>query len=131
MDRNPHLFEFVSRLLRFRRLSPFFQDDRFWSQPGGADVTWHGVEVGHPDWGDTSHSLAFELTLASNPGAHLYVALNAFWEPLEFELPPLAAGLGWALAADSSAPAPDDVPVPHDAWPTTPGATWSGPDPPW
>ena len=112
VDRNPHLFEFVSRLLRFRRLSPFFQDDRFWSQPGGADVTWHGVEVGHPDWGETSHSLAFELTLASNPGAHLYVALNAFWEPLEFELPPLAAGLGWALAADSSAPAPDDVPVP-------------------
>ncbi len=32
VDRNPHLFDFVSRLLRFRRLSPFFQDDRFWSR---------------------------------------------------------------------------------------------------
>ena len=78
VDRNRHLLDFVSRLLRFRRLSPFFQDDRFWTEPGGADVTWHGVEVGHPDWGDTSHSLAFELTLDHDPDARLYVALNAY-----------------------------------------------------
>ncbi len=112
VDRNRHLLDFVSRLLRFRRLSPFFQDDRFWTEPGGADVTWHGVEVDRPDWGATSHALAFELTLDQDRDTRLYVALNAYWEPLEFELPRLPAGRCWALAADTAAPAPDDVPVP-------------------
>ena len=112
VDRNRPLFEFVSRLLRFRRLSPFFQDDRFWTEPGGADVTWHGVEVDRPDWGDSSHSLAFELTLDHDRDAHLYVALNAYWEPLEFALPSLPTGRRWALAADTAAAAPDDVAVP-------------------
>jgi glycogen operon protein len=111
VDRNGHLFDFVARLLRFRRSSPFHGDERFWSEPGGAEITWHGVEAGRPDWGDTSHALAFELTLADDPDPHLYVALNAYWEPLEFELPSIPASRRWALAADTAATAPDDVPA--------------------
>jgi len=110
VDRNRHLFDFVARLLRARQSSAFFRDAQFWAQPGGADISWHGTEIDHPDWSDTSHSLAFELTLADDPDAHVYVALNAFWEPLEFELPPLPAHVRWAVSADTSAPPPDDVP---------------------
>ncbi len=111
VDHNRSLFDFVARLLRFRRSSPFFRDERFWAHAGGADITWHGVAPYRPDWGDSSHSIAFELTHADDPGAHLYVALNSYWEPLEFELPPLPTTHRWALAADTAAPAPDDVPL--------------------
>ena len=88
VDANGRLFDFVARLLRFRRSSPFYRDERFWAHPGGADITWHGVELHRPDWGDSSHSLAFELVHADDPNTHLYVVFNAYWEPLEFELPP-------------------------------------------
>lgn len=111
VERNPELSDFVARLLRFRRSSPFYRDERFWAHPGGADITWHGVQPHSPDWGDTSHSLAFELTHADEPDTRLYVAFNAYWEPLEFELPRLPATHCWALAADTAAPAPDDVPA--------------------
>jgi len=110
VDRHRHLFDFVARLLRFRRSSPFFRDDRFWTHRGGADITWHGVQPNRPDWGDTSHTLAFELVHADDPDTHLYVAFNAYWESLEFELPPSPAARCWSLAADTAAPAPDDVP---------------------
>jgi isoamylase len=110
VEHHRDLFAFVARLLRFRRTSPFYRDERFWARPGGADIAWHGVQPHNPDWGDNSHSLAFELVHADDPGTHLYVAFNAYWEPLEFALPRLSATGRWALAADTAAPAPDDVP---------------------
>jgi isoamylase len=112
VERNRPLSDFVTRLLRFRGSSPFYADERFWALPGGADITWHGVEAHRPDWGDTSHSLAFELVHADTPDTRLYVALNAFWEPLTFQLPELPATHHWALAADTTAAPPDDVPDP-------------------
>jgi len=111
VERHRHLFDFVARLLRFRRSSPFFRDERFWQHPGGADITWHGVTPHRPDWSDSSHSLAFELIHADDPSTHLYVAFNAYWEALEFELPRLPVTHCWALAADTAAPPPDDVPT--------------------
>ena len=61
-----------------------------------ANKTWHGVKVGQPDWGDHSHSIAFEAEL-TREGLRIYLILNAYWEPLEFELPP--AGEGGQLVA--------------------------------
>ena len=61
-----------------------------------------------PDWGDASHSIAF--TLHDYPGDQdLYVIVNAYWEPLEFELPPLPKGLCWKRAIDTALPAPEDL----------------------
>jgi glycogen operon protein len=103
VDEQPDLLGFVRALLRFRAASPFFADERFWAQPGGTDIRWHGVEPGRPDWGDTSHSIAFEL-LSPDGDHRAYVAVNAYWEPLEFTLPRLPDGLGWSLAVDTHAP---------------------------
>ena len=110
VERHRRLFGFVARLLRFRSSSPFFRDERFWAHPGGADITWHGLQPHRPDWGDDSHSLAFELVHADEPDTRLYVAFNAYWESLDFELPRLPATHRWALAADTAAAPPDDVP---------------------
>jgi isoamylase len=49
------------------------------------------VKVGQPDWSDLSHSFAFEAELGQE-GLRMYLILNAHWEPLDFELPPVGVG---------------------------------------
>jgi glycogen operon protein len=73
-------------------------------------IEWHGVEIGKPDWSTGSHSLA--LSLHNLAGTQVrYIAINAFWEPLEFSLPPAATGAnaGWLRFIDTSLPTPDDI----------------------
>ena len=54
-------------------------------------VTWHGVRLDQPDWGHSSHTLA--ATVRSLSGRELWqVVLNAWSEPLTFELPSVARG---------------------------------------
>jgi glycogen operon protein len=43
--------------------------------------------------------------------------LNAYWEPLAFELPPLPAKERWHRIADTALPAPDDFSDPEAAPP--------------
>ena len=52
-----------------------------------ARIEWHGVELGKPDWGNASHSLAFTMHSFASSQVR-YIAINAYWKPLEFELPP-------------------------------------------
>jgi isoamylase len=70
-------------------------------------LVWHGVELGHPDWGEYSRSLAFSLR---HPEAkeHLYVMFNAYWGDLQFELPPLGKREKWHCIVDTSKPSPED-----------------------
>jgi glycogen operon protein len=75
-----------------------------------AKLDWHGVQLGSPDWSDRSHSLAFTLTSIGSR-LRLHGMLNAYWEPLRFELP--AAGVGplegWRRWIDTSRSSPDDI----------------------
>jgi glycogen operon protein len=59
-----------------------------------SDRSWHGVKLGQPDWSNDSHSLAYS---AARQGDNLmcYAIFNAYWKPLEFELPPLTEGKSW------------------------------------
>ena len=38
----------------------------------------------------------------------IYVAMNSYWEPLDFELPPASSGRQWHCAIDTGAAAPQD-----------------------
>jgi len=75
-----------------------------------ANHIWHGVKIGQPDWADHSHSLAFEARL-QREGLFVYLILNAYWEPLEFELPPTREDgtRSWRRWIDTSFPSPDDI----------------------
>jgi glycogen operon protein len=42
-------------------------------------------------------------------GLLFHLILNAFWEPLEFELPPLPAGQSWRRWIDTGLDSPDDI----------------------
>ena len=71
--------------------------------------TWHGVKLGQPDWSPTSHSLAFTAQV-SNGDLSFHVILNAYWEALDFELPPPGQDdEGWRRWIDTSLDSPQDI----------------------
>src|SRR5262245_45665443 len=50
--------------------------------------TWHGVKLNQPDWSDWSHSIAATIE-ALDEDRLFHFIFNAYWDPLDFELPPL------------------------------------------
>jgi len=73
-----------------------------------ATFAWHGVKLGRPDWAPHSHALALggEVRAA---GMKLHLVMNAYWKPLEFELPAPEADCSWRRWIDTSLEAPDDI----------------------
>jgi len=74
------------------------------------DITWHGVKLGEPDWRRSSHSLALTARLTRDH-THCHIILNAYWEPLEFELPTVASGARhpWRRWIDTFLDSPHDI----------------------
>ncbi len=73
-----------------------------------AERTWHGVKLGQPDWGFSSHTLALQAEARSH-NLVLYLILNAYWEPLNFELPPATKENPWRRWIDTSLESGDDI----------------------
>jgi isoamylase len=74
-----------------------------------ATIAWHGVRLGQPDWSDWSHSLAFHAE-APDQKFGIHVIFNAYWEPLDFELPPATDGTSaWRRWIDTSLDSPHDI----------------------
>ena len=113
LEKHADLLRFV-RLLAERRLRRSTGPERLrmslTEMLAAAPQTWHGVKLSQPDWSEHSHSVAFSAEL---PGAGLTVfcIFNAYWEQLEFELPPLnpAAEAGWRRWIDTALDSPEDI----------------------
>jgi isoamylase len=75
-----------------------------------ANKAWHGVKLNQPDWGASSHSVAFSAELQKE-GLLFHLILNAYWEPLEFELPLIEKGSGnaWRRWIDTGLDSPHDI----------------------
>lgn len=111
LEREKGLWRFVQTLLAFTQSYHIFREESFWARKPGENtprIAWHGVKRNHPDWRSISHSLAIELCCAE-AGEHVYVAFNAYWEPLTFELPLLPSGQCWYRLVDTSLPNPEDI----------------------
>ncbi len=118
VKKNADLLHFARGLIHVRQQSALFHDCRFWGEPGGTDIVWHGVHLNSPQWDDASHSLAFEL-IHPETQERLHVMLNAYWQPLVFDLLPPAAGRRWRRLVDTAQPAGQDFcdppwPLPDD-----------------
>jgi glycogen operon protein len=61
-----------------------------------------------PDWSEWSHIIALSAELP-NDKLQCYLALNAYEEPLEFELPKPAAGRAWRRWIDTALDSPEDI----------------------
>jgi glycogen operon protein len=70
---------------------------------------WHGVKIGDPDWSLDSHSVAYSAAYQKD-ALRFYAILNAYWEPLNFELPPAGkATAPWRRWIDTSLDSPCDI----------------------
>lgn len=84
-----------------------------------AEVQWHGVRLHQPDWHNDSHTIAFSARSMLRRFM-FHCMINAYWEPLAFELPQNEQGICWQRIIDTSLPSPDDIsplcsaPVIHD-----------------
>jgi glycogen operon protein len=89
-----------------------------------ASKGWHGVKLHQPDWSSSSHSIALGAELRSD-GLVIHLILNAYWESLDFELPPESDGRTgpWRRWIDTSLDSPHDI-VPWDTAPAVAGATY-------
>jgi glycogen operon protein len=117
LKRQAGLLRFVTGLIRFTQTHELFRQESPWLPPDGAHrplLTWHGVHLNQPDWSADSHSLAFSLHLDGRQNV-IHILLNAYWEPLAFDLPRLPRGRHWYRIIDTARPAPDDSVEPDRA----------------
>ena len=75
----------------------------------GVNLAWHGVKLNQPDWSECSHSIAFTVEVRRKLLFH--VILNAYWQPLDFELPRLdrAGENPWRRWIDTALDSPHDI----------------------
>jgi glycogen operon protein len=98
------LLRFVQGLIRFSRSNSIFNLKHIPKPPytdRGVSITWHGIRLGKPDLSDLSHSIALELK-SNIEREHVYIMMNAYWEPLTFDLPKPAAEHAWYRVVDTS-----------------------------
>lgn len=113
VDENRALREFVKNLIQFRKDHPIFQFEKYWAVPDseGPNILWHGVKLNEPDWSHYSHSIAYTLQDKVNDCLFHFI-INAYWEPLLFEVPENRAGRKWDLIIDTYLPYPEDFQEP-------------------
>jgi glycogen operon protein len=117
LDEHADILRFVKCLIRFRLNLPVYQKDL---DLGLADllrkahIQWHGVKLGQPDWAPWSRSLALMVHGAEQ---WFHVMLNAYWEALAFEIPPLpkSGATQWRRVVDTYADPPEDFCEPSEA----------------
>ncbi|MBS0264144.1 MAG: glycogen debranching enzyme, partial [Planctomycetes bacterium] len=121
VEQHAEIFRFL-KLLIARRLRRDIEPDR---RPMSLNAVlqqsvkaWHGVHLYQPDWSDNSHSIALGVELKRD-GFLCHLILNAYTEPLDFQLPELAQGQVWRRWIDTGQPMPEDI-VP---WQTAPPYT--------
>jgi len=112
LQRNSDLHRFTRELIAYRRRRDLVVDGEALSLADllqRHQLSWHGVQPDQPDWGDASHALALTLTSISHR-FRLCLMLNAWWEPLTFQLPPADFGTEqWRRWMDTSLPSPAEI----------------------
>jgi glycogen operon protein len=110
MAKHSDVFRFVRTLCAARLLLDMAiesQDTSLNLLLRNAVKTWHGVKLGQPDWSPDSHSLAVSA-VCQKTNLLLHMILNAYWEPLEFELP-VTDCAPWRRWIDTSLESPHDI----------------------
>ena len=119
-ERHAGFLRFTRELIRLTQNLEVFRKEAFWQTSEGSPqrLVWHGVELNVPDRAYNSHTLAFELR-APQDGEHLHIILNAYWQPLTFELPSPNLEdnptLAWRRVIDTAQASPDDIVRPEEA----------------
>jgi glycogen operon protein len=113
LERHADIHRFVKALCAFRQQRDVVVEGRGLTLNEllqRAQIEWHGIGLNRPDWGQSSRSLAFTLR-SLGWRFLLHAMLNAYWEPLTFELPPVPEGSteSWRRCIDTARPSPHDI----------------------
>ena len=113
VERHPDVLRFVRLLIHRRLRRDIGTEQRHMTLNElirDAPHAWHGVQLNRPDWGEHSHSLAFSTDLPQENAA-FFVIMNAFWEPLDFEVPQTRNGqpIQWLRWIDTFLESPHDI----------------------
>lgn len=75
-----------------------------------ANKSWHGVKLGQPDWSSPSHCMVLSVEMKEDRLLVLLI-MNAYWEPLEIELPPATHNgqTQWRRWIDTALDSPMDI----------------------
>ncbi len=108
LEENYDVFNFFKRCIAFRHAHPILRSPYHFSHEdqvgsGYTDISWHGTRARDPAWGDHARMLAFMLDGQHADDDSVYVAMNMYWEPHQFELPHLYNNWRWHMFADTSA----------------------------
>jgi glycogen operon protein len=125
VEKHADLRRFVSLLVARRLLRDVEHERRRTSLTAllqQAHKSWHGVELHRPDWGDHSHCVALSAELQQEKMC-FHLILNAFWEPLDFQLPKLENGDSWRRWIDTALDSPHDI-VPWQTGLNIPGDSY-------
>lgn len=120
LNRHAEVFRFTKLIIAFRRRHQIVRRWRYLTAdesetPLLRNITWHGVTPNQADFSGSSRFIAWELEAFQTDqrtDVPIYVASNAFWEPLTIELPEIA-GRRWYRVVDTSLPQGEDI-VPEE-----------------
>lgn len=109
METYRELYDYVRRLIAFRKAHPILRADHFDDSHNGTgypELSFHGTRAWNPD--ENGNGLCFSYLYAedhtkygTSQDAFLYIAVNAWWEEQRFELPVLPEGFRWKLAFEA------------------------------
>jgi isoamylase len=111
LERHADIYRFARMLIAYRRRRDCAsKGDRLTLNDllNRARIDWHGVQLHQPDWSEHSHSLAVTFQRSSAHYA-LHAMINAYWEPLVFQLPPTPNGVKWRCCIDTAVDSPNDI----------------------
>jgi glycogen operon protein len=112
LERHAEIHRFAKAMIRLRQGQTRVASEMSMTLAEFLDrsaVTWDGVKVGQPDWSDCSHTLSFTVTGVGGKRYYHFI-LNAYSEPLEFELPaPNGSSCGWLRLVDTYLEPPHDI----------------------
>ncbi|MES0337343.1 MAG: glycogen debranching enzyme, partial [Candidatus Magnetobacterium sp. LHC-1] len=104
---NSDIFRFFKLMIQFRKQHQLLRPDSFLDEDT-TSVSWHGIKVGKPDLSNDSRSIAMLLCGEGQQG-DIYMAANAYWEPLDFAVPKPFTGKRWFRFVDTAQEHPFDI----------------------
>ena len=120
IKRHSEVHRFTKLIIAFRKRHQIVRRWRYLTSdetetPTLRNITWHGVHPGQADFGESSRFIAWVLEAFQTDARSdvpIYVACNAFWEPIDIILPELE-GKRWYRVVDTSLPEGEDI-VPEE-----------------
>ncbi len=114
--RHHEILRFTKHIIAFRKRHQIIRRWRYMTSddaesPILRNIVWHGVRPDQADFSPTSRFIAFTLEAfetKERSDVPIYVACNAFWEPIQVELPEIE-GKRWYRVVDTSLAEGEDI----------------------